>query len=58
MSSSQAIKSLRKKNKSRLKDKSNIKIKVLMVTKTKEMEKQEKMMVGQIISSVQKIKIK
>jgi hypothetical protein len=58
MSSSQAIKSQRKKNKSSIKDKSNIKIKVLMVTKTKEVKKQEIMMVGQIISSVQKIKIK
>jgi hypothetical protein len=58
MSSSQAIKSQRKKNKSRIKDKSNIQIKVLMVTKTKEVKKQEIMMVGQIISSVQKIKIK
>jgi|APCry1669190591_1035303.scaffolds.fasta_scaffold51110_2 hypothetical protein len=58
MSISQAIKSQRKKNKSRIKDKSNIKIKVLMVTKTIEVKKQEIMMVGQIISSVQKIKIK
>jgi hypothetical protein len=46
MSSSQAIKSQRKKNKSLIKDKSNIKIKVLMVTKTKEVKTQEIMMVG------------